>query len=306
MIAQSPTHRPHALTAGSHISVSLLCDRYRCLARRLAEATFGEGSTAEVITVRAAWTDDAIGWVPPLAPEDVHVAIESNYGGIALRMGKRCKQLTFTEFGQQFIEHAMTPEIIRATLARIIPEEQQFIIANPTSVTIHARTMIEDILHLPYEAAGDELVFEVPLAIHLALWVNMLVGQEQYTAVATTRLRLAARVCTPLVLKIDCPPVDPGQIMVASEGQGNWFDLLKRFGLLDVAIRQQVADMANQHIEQSRRHRRIDLRKLIAEFVEDMTRTTVHHARQAQPRRRAPARGQLTRLTADEHSVSPV
>lgn len=178
-------------------------------------------------------------------------------------MGKRSKQLTFMEFGEQFMQHAVTPAIIRESPGTIVPEQQRMLISSPVPITIHARTVIEDVIQQPGVGTGDELAFEVPLAIHLALSIDMVVGQEQYLALARTRLRLAARVYTPLMLKIDCLLVAPDQIAVASEGQGNWLDLVKRFGLLDTAIRTQVADITNQHIQRSQSHRRIDLRKLI-------------------------------------------
>ena len=218
-------------------------------------------------------------------------------------MGKRNKQLTFNEFGQRFMQHAMTPEIIRASLAQIVPEEQQFTITSPTTVTIHTRTVIGDIVQLPDASERDELVFDAALAIHLVLGVDLLVGQEQYTALAATRIRLAARLCSPLMLWIDCAPVEPEQITVASEGQDNRFDLVKRFGLLDPAIRQQVADITNQHIQRSQRQRRIDVRKLITEFVEGMSRANTRPAGAVQPRKRAPSRDRpIPRLSAEELS----
>jgi hypothetical protein len=218
-------------------------------------------------------------------------------------MGKRNKQLTFKEFGQRFMQHAMTPEIIRASLAKIVPEEQQLIITSPTTVTIHTRTMIEDIVQLPDASEHDELVFDVPLAIHLTLGVDLFVGQEQYTALAATRLRLTARLCSPLMMWIDCAPVEPEQITVTSEGQDNRFDLVKRFGLLDPAIRQQVAEITNQHIQRSQRQRRIDVRKLITEFVEGVSGNNTHPAGAVQPRKRPPSRDRsMLPLPAEELS----
>jgi hypothetical protein len=55
-------------------------------------------------------------------------------------MGKRSKELTFSEFGQRFMQHAMTPAVIRRLLTEIVPEEQQFLISSPIAVAIHART----------------------------------------------------------------------------------------------------------------------------------------------------------------------
>jgi len=75
---------------------------------------------------------------------------------------------------------------------------------------------------------------------------------------------LSARTLAPLTIQIDCEPVAPEQIGVASEGDGNWLDLTKRLGVLDSAIRQQVAEMINQHIRDSHHLRTIDVRRLIA------------------------------------------
>jgi hypothetical protein len=52
------------------MSVSLLYDRYRCLAQHLTEATFGNCSSSEAITVCAPWTCEALESVPRLAPKD--------------------------------------------------------------------------------------------------------------------------------------------------------------------------------------------------------------------------------------------
>ena len=183
-------------------------------------------------------------------------------------MARRTRDLSFAEFGQQFIERAVTPEMIGKSLAQIVPTEQRITLASPTAIAIDARTTIGDVARLPHNAAEHELIFDAPLAVHLSLAVDMLVTREQYAAVATTCLRLIARTRAPLTIYVDCMSVTPEQIAVASEGQGNWFDLVKRFGMLDAAIRQQVARIVNQHIEASRPRRTIDVRKLIASMAD--------------------------------------
>lgn len=196
-------------------------------------------------------------------------------------MAKRARPLTFAEFGQQFMVYAVTSDVIQQSLRHIVPREQQLTLSSPSTVRIDARTTIGDVVPRPTDRPEQELGFEVHLSIRLTLAVNMLVGQEQYAAVATTRLRLMVGILAPLTIFIDCAPVTADQVIVASEGQGNWFDLVKRLGILDAAIQQQVATIVNEHIQSSKAKRRIDVRKLIAGMIPTVIDTTArrsHHA----------------------------
>lgn len=194
-------------------------------------------------------------------------------------MPKATRPLSFAEFGHQFIRQALTPELIGSTLARVVPAEQRINLLAPTPIEVHARTELGVALLEPPEAPEHELVFRVPLVIHLALTINLLVGAEQYQARANTQLRMVGRARAPLTIVVDCPPVSPEQVSVESEGSGNWFDLAKRIGGLDVTIQQQVAAMVNQQIAASQQLRTIRLRPLITRFGRE-------HGASA-PRRRA-------------------
>jgi hypothetical protein len=200
-------------------------------------------------------------------------------------MPKRRKQLTFAEFGQQFLERAVTLDVIARTLGRVVPTEQQFVLNAPARVEVMARTQIGAIARQPSDAPDRELVFAVPLQIHLALTVGMLVAEERYTALATTSLRLVARTLAPLTIQIDCDPVLLDDVAVASEGDGNWFDLAKRFGVLDSAIQQQVASMIDQHVHESRHMRTIDVRKLIERSVDLIVGDSASRKRKRLPSR---------------------
>lgn len=179
-------------------------------------------------------------------------------------MGRRARQLTFAEFGVQFIRHAVTPDVLGQNLARLVPPEQTLTLSSPTAIEVNARTTVGAVRQLPEGDPERELAFEVPLQSHLVLHVSLMLGQERYGAVAETTLRLTARALAPLTIQVDAEPVGADQVAVSSEGLGNWFDLVKRFGGLDDAIRSQVARMIDLQIEQSRRERTIDVRRLIA------------------------------------------
>ena len=214
-------------------------------------------------------------------------------------MAKSVKQLSFDEFGRQFMERAVTPQLIGRSLAQIVPSQQQLTISAPAKVIVVARTELGAVERLPGDAPDRELCFAVPLRVHLALAVDLIVGHERYMALAQTRLRLSARTFAPLTIQIDCDPAEPGRITVASEGNGNWFDLAKRFGVLDDAIQEQVAAMINQHIHDSKHLRTIDVRKLIAHSAD----LIANGGRAAKPAKRSGRGAKAAPAEPNERSV---
>jgi hypothetical protein len=164
--------------------------------------------------------------------------------------------------------HGVTPEVIAGRLRQIVPPEQELTLEQPTTIVINARTTLGAVERLAESDRGRELVFGVPLQVHLMLGVDLMLTREHYEASAATDLHLAARAYTPLTIRVECGPILPDQITVTSAGLDNWLDLVKRFGVLDDAIKQQVAAMINRQVEASRAQRTIDVRTLIRTAME--------------------------------------
>jgi hypothetical protein len=173
------------------------------------------------------------------------------------------KPITFAEFGQRLIEYAVTPEVVAQRLLLIVPQEQRLELTNPARIVVHAQTETGAVTRLADGDASRELRFSAPIVVHLILDVDLLLTSERYAARAETSLSLVAQTLTPLTIHVACAPVTAEQIAVTSEGQGNWLDLVKRFGVLDAEIREQVATIINQHIDASHTFRTIDARPLI-------------------------------------------
>lgn len=188
------------------------------------------------------------------------------------KMPKRIhKPITFAEFGQRLIEYAVTPEMVTQRLHMIVPQEQRLELTNPTRIVVHAQTEIGAVTRLTEGDANHELRFGVPLITHLIFDVDLMLTSERYAARAETSLSLVTQTLTPLTIHVACALVTAEQISVTSEGQGNWLDLVKRFGVLDAEIREQVATIINQHVEASHTHRTIDARPLIRAALSTLT-----------------------------------
>lgn len=197
-------------------------------------------------------------------------------------MTEQTRPITFAEFGQRFMEQAFGPDVIKQAMDVVVPKEQRISTGGPSPVEVVAQIALGDVLPSPTEVPSQELRYEVPVAVRMSLSVGLLLAQEQYEAAASTRLRLVIRTYMPLMVYVEVEPLSADEIAVATEGQGNWLDLVKRVGVLDTVIRQQLASAINEQLEANQSERMIDMIKTMGEMMPQMFDQMAQQASQAQ------------------------
>jgi len=181
-------------------------------------------------------------------------------------MAQEGQRISYGEFGRRMIAYAVRPEVMKQNLERAVPSEQE-IVVGPSAARVNVQIAVGDVRELA--TGGEEVLFAVPLSVHLTLGVNLLVSEVQYAARATVTLRMEVQTHDPLTIFIACAPVAPEEVTVEADEQSGVADFLQRLGVIDGAIQQQMAAALNEQIAASAADRTIDLKKLMDHAMAD-------------------------------------
>ncbi len=161
------------------------------------------------------------------------------------------EEISYEQFGVNFVTQVVTPERVAATIARVAGSEVKAgpIAAGPggaASVTaagrigeIKARVMFAD----------TRLAFEATIPIALELNVRVAGATYRYKGTLTVPLHLSLRAVAPVTIAIDIDPISPGEVDVQLSADGVRAKVLQRLGNVDEEVRRTVAKIVTERLD---------------------------------------------------------
>ncbi|WP_019929331.1 hypothetical protein [Nocardia sp. BMG111209] len=171
--------------------------------------------------------------------------------------------IDYAEFGARFIAEAVTPARIEAAVADMTGRG---ITIGPFSVGPLAGFVAEGKVGRPVIVQGGPLV-EFGVRLPASLLVTITLGGQQFRleAIVDIALTLHARAADPLLIVIDIPPVEPGDVgfSVRAQAIGGVLGLLLE--PITVLVQREVAARVNTMLDdpQTRRARLFDIEAIL-------------------------------------------
>jgi len=172
-------------------------------------------------------------------------------------------EITYEEFGVNFVKHVVTPDRVAGTISRLAGGEVK---AGPMpagpggAASVTASGRIGDIVARASSASG-RLAFEAVIPIELLLEVRVAGADHRYRGRVNVPLSLRVRAVSPVTLIIDVDPVLSDKVEVELSADGVRAKVLQRLGNVNEEVRETVATIVNERLtsEAAREARHLDI-----------------------------------------------
>ena len=179
------------------------------------------------------------------------------------------EELSYEQFGVNFVTQVVTAERVGATIARLAGSEVRAgpLQAGPGgAASVTAVGTVGDI-RPQVDFGAERLGFNATIPIDLRLEVRVAGGSYRFEGRVDVPLRLDVRAAAPLTLVIDARPVQAEDLTVKLSAEGMRARVLQRLGNVDDEVRRTVAEVVNERLtsEEAMAVRVLD----ILEFVDE-------------------------------------
>ena len=159
-------------------------------------------------------------------------------------------EITYEEFGTNFVAHVVTPERVGATIERLAGEELAVgpLQAGPGGAASVMATGRIGPIRPQIVLTRDRLSFDAVIPIELNLDVRVAGVSNRYNGSVDVALRLDVRAVAPVMLIIDVATVTPEDVTVSLEAEQLRARFLQRVGDVDEEVRRAVAEMVNERL----------------------------------------------------------
>ncbi|MBV8159404.1 MAG: hypothetical protein JO265_00625 [Acidimicrobiia bacterium] len=176
--------------------------------------------------------------------------------------------ISFEQFGRNFMREVVTAERVRATIAAVVGERIEMgpMAAGPRdAASASVRARLADVDVSPGSTHGDALRFSALVRLECTLAVKASVIDKRYRGTLTIPLQLEVRTASPLRLVIDVQPPTPGDIGVELGSKDRSGRLIQVLGNIDGEVRHRAAAEVARRVEapEARRHRQIDVLAMV-------------------------------------------
>ena len=172
-------------------------------------------------------------------------------------------EITYEQFGANFVKHVVTPERVAGTISRLAGDEVKAcpLPAGPGgAASVIASGRIGDIVARA-SSASRRVAFEAVIPIDLLLEVRVAGADHRYRGRVKAPLTLRVRAVAPVTLIIDVDPVLSDKVEVELSADGVRAKVLQRLGNVNEEVRQRVATIVNERLtsEAAREARHLDI-----------------------------------------------
>jgi hypothetical protein len=160
-------------------------------------------------------------------------------------------EISYEQFGVNFVTKVVTPERVAATIARVSGSDVNAgpMAAGPGGAAeVTATGRIRAIDAQP-SFSQERLGFDATISIDLELDVRVAGANHRYHGDVTVSLRLSVRAVEPLTLMIDVDPVLAEDVEVKLEAEGLRAKFLQRLGGIDDEVRRTVAEVVAERLD---------------------------------------------------------
>jgi len=160
-------------------------------------------------------------------------------------------EISYEQFGNNFVTQVVTPERVAATIARVAGSEVK---AGPMqagpggAASVTATGRIGEIT-ARVVFADTRLAFEATVPIALELGVRVAGVTHRYKGSLTVPLYLSVRAIEPVTIAIDIEPISPDNVQVRLSAEGVRARLLQRLGNVDDQVRRTVAKVVTERLD---------------------------------------------------------
>lgn len=160
------------------------------------------------------------------------------------------EEITYEQFGVNFVTHVVTPERVGATIGRLAGDEVKAgpIQAGPGGAASVTATGSIGEIRPRVDFTSDRLGFEAIIPIDLRLDVRVAGAAHRYRGHVRVPLRLDVRAEEPVTIVIDVAPVRAGDVTVELSADGIRAKVLQRLGNVDDEVRRTVAEIVNERL----------------------------------------------------------
>jgi len=172
-------------------------------------------------------------------------------------------EISYEQFGVNFVTHVVTPERVAATIARVAGDRVQAgpIAAGPggAASVIASGRIGKIIARTSFTATA--LAFDAVIPIELQLDVRVAGATYGYRGRVSVPLHLSVRAEQPVTLVIDIDRVSAGDVDVELAAEGLRGKILQRLGNVDEEVRRAVAGIVNDRLssDEARSSRELDI-----------------------------------------------
>jgi len=184
------------------------------------------------------------------------------------------EQISFDEFGHNFMREVVTPARVADTIASVVGERIEVgpMAAGPAdaaSASLRGKLAGVDVEAVGGDGDGDGdgevLHFSAVVRLECTLAVKATVLNKRYRGTLTIPLRLSARTASPVRLVIDVEPPSAADIGVELAAKDRSGRLIQRLGNIDGEVRTRAAAEVAKRVEapEARQHREIDILAMV-------------------------------------------
>ena len=159
-------------------------------------------------------------------------------------------EISYEEFGANFVAQVVTPERVGATIERLAGEELAVgpMEAGPGGAASVMATGRIGPIRPQVVLNRERLAFDAVIPIELNLDVRVAGVSNRYRGSVDVPLHLEVRAVAPVMLVIDVSPVTPEAVTVRLEAEQLRARFLQRVGDVDDEVRRAVAEMVNERL----------------------------------------------------------
>ena len=159
-------------------------------------------------------------------------------------------EISYEEFGANFVAHVVTPERVGETIARLAGDEIAVgpMEAGPGGAASVMATGRVGAIRPQVNLKRERLSFDAVIPIELHLDVRLAGVSHRFSGRIEVPLRLDVRAVAPVMLMIDVEPITSDDVRVSLEAEGLRSRILQRIGDVDEEVRRAVADMVNERL----------------------------------------------------------
>ncbi|MGH8453315.1 MAG: hypothetical protein ACRES4_01400 [Nevskiales bacterium] len=160
------------------------------------------------------------------------------------------KELSYEQFGQQFIHLLVTPARIERELKALLADPIKGVVSRLPAELLMARYTfyLQEVQVVTRPECLPQLGLRQRISGLLALSVNLLGLSLRFTLQLVIHLEQIVRAFEPLILKIETRPLDTASVELQVDSHGIPSEIADRLNLIERAVRAEVVDEVNKRL----------------------------------------------------------
>jgi hypothetical protein len=173
------------------------------------------------------------------------------------------QEISYEEFGANFVAHVVTPQRVAATITRLAGDSISVgpMEAGPGGAASVSATGRVGPIRPQVVLNRERLAFDAVIPVELDLDVRVALASHRYRGLVEVPLRLEVRAVPPVMLVIDVDQVRAEDVRVDLKADGIRARFLQRIGGVDEEVQAAVAQMVNERLttDEAREAREYDI-----------------------------------------------